>query len=398
MKKVILAVIVFLLLVNCGCQDSQKATSGDTSSLGGLYLKPAGIVTRWSSAENWKGEKGAAGKANAGRKGSPKFTLKAGQRQVLAEVKGKSGMVRRIWITINDRSPEMLRGIKLDMYWDGAKRPAVSVPIGDFFCHNIGRMARFQSALFSSPEARSFNCCIPMPFKKGMKVVVTNETDTDLKSMYFDVDYTIGDKHPANMLYFHAHYRRENPTALKEDYEFLPRVYGRGRFLGASVGIIADQEEYFQSWWGEGEVKVYIDGDEEYPTLCGTGTEDYIGTAWGQGQYDNLYQGCHIADRENMQYGFYRLHVPDPIYFDKDVRVTIQQIGYAGKAKEQMRKAGKTVYKAGAGLVKIDLNKPGKMGLFERRDDWSSCAYFYLDRPTSNLPAIDPLEKRLIKK
>ncbi|MHC4123649.1 MAG: glycoside hydrolase family 172 protein [Planctomycetota bacterium] len=400
MKNLWIFVLMVLLLFCVGFWAEKKIETASVSSLDSFYKVPDGIEMRWASAENWKGEKGVGGKANAGRKGSPAFSFKAGQSKVLAEVKGKSGTIRRIWMTISKRKAEMLRGIKIEVFWDGAKKAAVSAPLGDFFCHGIGRLTRFESALFSSPEGRSFNCCIPMPFKKGMKVVVTNETSEDVPMFFFDIDYTIGDKHSKDTLYFHAYYRRENPTTMQKDYEFLPRVYGKGRFLGVNVGVIANKGEYFKAWWGEGEVKMYIDGDSEYPTLCGTGTEDYIGTGWGQGRYDNMYQGCHIADSKNMQFGFYRWHIPDPVYFRKDIRVTMQQIGcWSSKSKEKMIEAGTTVYRAGEGLVETDLaNNKAPYGLFERQDDWSSCAYFYLDMPISNLPAIDALEKRLIEK
>src|SRR4029079_5990915 len=108
----------------------------------------------------------------------------------------------------------------------------------------------------------------------------------------------------------HAHFRRENPTTLQQDYELLPLVRGKGRFLGVNVGVQADKERYGTTWWGEGEVKVYLDGDTDLPTLCGTGTEDYIGTAWGQGRFAHLYQGCPVADGEAMAYCFYRYHIP----------------------------------------------------------------------------------------
>ncbi len=362
-----------------------------------LYVVPEGVETRWASAENPKGEKGQAAQANAGRKGRPCLPLAAGEQVVLAEAQGASGVVRRIWVTISNRSPRMLRGLKLDFYWDGAETPAVSAPLGDFFGTGLGRMARFESALFSSPEGRSFNCCVPMPFRTGMKLVVTNESGADLRAFFYDVDYTLGDALPDDALYFHAHWRRENPTAMQRDFEILPRVQGRGRFLGSNVGVIADRELYYRSWWGEGEVKVYLDGDADLPTLSGTGTEDYIGTGWGQGRYATLYQGCHVADHGNMQFCFYRHHVPDPVYFGRDCRVTIQQMGYWGtEHKARWHFEGRTVYRAGAGPEVMDCSpgsEPGG-GLFERQDDWSSCAYFYLDRPENGLPALAPVEER----
>jgi len=136
-----------------------------------LFLMPKNIQTRWASPENWDGAKGAAGQANQGRKGSACFPLKAGEQKILAHAENTSGTIRRIWMTINDRSPRMLRGLRLDMTWDGADRPAVSAPLGDFFGQGLGRCVAFQSALFSNPEGRSFNCCVPMPFRTGMKIV-----------------------------------------------------------------------------------------------------------------------------------------------------------------------------------------------------------------------------------
>ena len=269
---------------------------------GPLYIVPDAVETRWASPENPKGQKGRGGRDNAGRKGRASIPVKAGEQLVLAEARNTSGAVRRIWITINDRSPRMLRGLRLDCWWDGAARPAVSAPLGDFFGTGLGRMSRFECAVFSSPECRSFNCLLPMPFRTGMKIAVTNESGADLGSLYYDVDYTVGDAHPEDALYLHAHWRRENPTTLQEDYNILPHVEGRGRFLGSNIGVIADRALYFGSWWGEGEVKVYVDGDSEFPTLCGTGTEDYIGTGWGQGRYAGRFQGCHVADHPNMQY------------------------------------------------------------------------------------------------
>jgi hypothetical protein len=358
-----------------------------------LFEMPGGVESRWASGENPTGEKGRGGQANGGRKGAPTVAIKAGESRVLAEAKGTSGTVRRIWMTFPDRSPRMLRSLRIDMYWDGAKTPAVSAPLGDFFGIGLGQTTTFQSAFFSNPEGRSFNCFIPMPFRTGMKIVMTNESGEDLGELFYDVDYTLGDKHSASMLYFHAHYRRENPTRLQQDYEMLPRVTGRGRYLGTNIGVIVNQKTYFNTWWGEGEVKIYLDGDSALPTMSGTGTEDYIGTAWGQGAFAHDFQGSPIADEKNMRWCFYRYHIPDPIYFYKEIRVTIQQIGYlAPHSREAIAQAGRRLYRAGPGLVEMDISKDGK---FEREDDWSSCTYFYLDRPENNLPPIDAVSKRI---
>jgi hypothetical protein len=357
-----------------------------------LYEMPQGIESRLASGENPTGEKGKGGQANGGRKGAPTVPIKAGASRVLAEAGGTSGMIRRIWMTFPDRTPEQLRSYKIEMYWDGATEPAVSVPVGDFFGIGLGRRVAFESVFFSDPEGRSFNATIPMPFKTGMKIVMVNESKIDLGELFYDVDYTLGDKHPANVLYFHAHWRRENPTVIQKDYEILPKIAGKGRYLGTNIGVIVNSKEYFNTWWGEGEVKMYIDGDSQFPTIVGTGTEDYIGTAWGQGKFAHLYQGSPVADEGALRWCFYRYHVVDPIYFYRDIRITMQQIGYlAPHSREPLIYNKRQVFEAGPGRVPKDLTKDGK---FERSDDWSSTAYFYLDKTTNNLPAIDPVEKR----
>ena len=366
----------------------------ETVAAQSLYTLPAGIETRWASPENPQGEKGKGAQANGGRKGRAAMPIAAGQQVTLAEVRGSSGTVRRIWATISDRSPAMLRGLKIEMFWDGATKPAVSAPFGDFFGLGLGQMVAFQSGLFASPEGKSFNCYVPMPFRTGMKIAVTNESGKNLELLFYDVDYTLGDKHDANDLYFHAHYRRENPTKIQKDFEILPKILGKGRFLGASFGVQANRELYFDKWWGEGEVKIYLDGDRDWPTLAGTGTEDYVGTGWGENKYSHLYQGVVFADSAKLRYAFYRYHVPDPVYFKSAIRVTIQQIGFTEKtnAEDPLFKTGVPIYNAGAGLVE---KEKGSFGLFERQDDWSSCAYFYLDKPEDELPALDRAELRM---
>jgi hypothetical protein len=362
-----------------------------------LYKMPRGVQTRWSSPENPEGCVSAGGQANAGRKGRQAVTLRAGESITLAQVSGQSGIVHRMWATIDDRHFKMLRGLRIECYWDGAEKPAVSAPMGDFFGTGLGRMVAFESAFFSNPEGRSFNCRVPMPFRTGMKITVTNESDRDLAQLYYEVNYTLGDQLEETALYFHAFWRRENPTLLQRDFEILPYVAGQGRFLGCNIGVIADRAQYGLTWWGEGEVKIYLDGDTALPTLCGTGTEDYIGTAWGQGRYDHLYQGCHLADADKMQYCFYRYHGPDPVWFYRDIRVTIQQIGcWSPETRWQMTQKGVDFKMAGAGPASIDWAKDLRpYGLFERSDDWSSCAYFYLRAPMNGLPPLAAVDERI---
>jgi hypothetical protein len=369
-------------------------------SFSSLYNLPANVETRWASPENPDGAKGAGGKVNFGRKGRPNLRLTPGQQIVFAQAKGGSGMVRRIWATVQDRTPEVMRGLRISMYWDGATTPAVSAPFADFFGQGLGRCQTFESALFSNPEGRSFNCYIPMPFQNGFRIEVLNEAPRDAL-IFYDVDYTLGDAIETPS-YLHAHWNREAPTTLLHDYEILPRLAGRGRYLGANFGVIVDFAKYFDSWWGEGECKTYLDGDTDLPSLVGTGTEDYIGTGWGQQQYANLYQGCHLADHSHDQFAFYRYHVPDAIYFQRDIRVTFQQIGGCSATtfarfrdtKQQLIGAGNADgIRAGEPLDMHPKADP-PFSLFERADDWSSCCYFYLDRPENGLPALAPVAAR----
>ena len=144
-------------------------------------------------------------------------------------------------------------------------------------------------------------------------------------------------------------------------------------------------------------MKVFLDGDAASPTLSGTGTEDYIGTAWGEGRFAHLNQGSPVSDADAGRFAFYRYHVVDPVYFARDVRVTIQQIGYLGggatdRDRLALVQAGRRLARAGAGDEALDLSKGG---LFERADDWSSCSYFYLDRPENGLPALAPVGERV---
>ena len=370
-----------------------------------LFQRPAPHQqTRWITYENTKGEKGAAGQVNHGRKGSPARILQPGETFVFVDVDGP-GTIRRIWSTISRREPEALRGMRLEMYWDNAQTPAVQAPIGDFFGHPLGRLVQFDSACFSSPEGRSFNCTIPMPFRKHAKIQIVNETEHEVM-FFYECDLTVGDQHNDDTLYFHAYWRRENPTELRRDMAILPHIEGCGRFLGCVLGV-RQNPDFSTFWWGEGEVKVYLDGDKDLPTLCGTGTEDYIGTGWGQDVYDNLYQGCHYVPKEGNHavknaYGFYRFHVPDPVYFHKDICVTIQTIGCStGAAALECLDANPAVkfMKTGDGTEYYTREELEGMRetyfLFERQDDHSAMAYWYLDRPENGLPPMQPLAERI---
>ena len=356
-------------------------------------------VTRWFTLENPTGKPGAAGTANHGRKGSPSQVFPAGAEMVLMDAEGP-GMVRRIWLTLYRMDPAALRGLVIEMYWEGEREPAVRAPLGDFFCHAPGKMAAFENACFASPEGRSFVCFIPMPFRARGRIVLVNESGQE-NGVYYEVDATLGDALPEELLYFHASWRRENPTELRRDMTILPRVEGKGRFLGCNLGVRLDERTQ-NFWWGEGEVKVYLDGDRELPTLCGTGTEDYIMTGYGQGVFANRYSGNPYISEDKRVYGFYRFHIPDPVYFYRDIRVTIQVMG--GPSYEQMlhsliRNPELKFMKAGDGNQWYDMAEllahPEKAEVMERSDDWCATAYWYWDRPAGGTQPLPELLERL---
>jgi hypothetical protein len=380
------------------------ASAGDD-----LFRYKDGEQTRWASPENRAAAKGAGGRENKGAKGHAWDRMQPGEAYVLADVKG-GGTIDRIWITIDDRSPEALRGLKLEAYWDGAATPAVSVPFGDFFLHGAGEMVPMETALFASPEGRSFVSYVPMPFRRAARIVLTNENAKPV-NIFYDVNYRAVASQPADALYFHANWRRERATKPGKDFQILPRISGRGRFLGTSITVLTNPA-YEKSWWGEGEVKVRLDGDRGDPTLVGTGTEDYIGTAWGQGAYINRYQGAPIASWDNGgRWTFYRFHIPDPVWFHSEIEVSIQQIGGAPKADALRFQA------AGAPVIPVSVDTGNRQGGFEslrssgtalrdvkldgwtnyyRSDDVSAVSYFYLDRPEGVLPAIAPSVERTV--
>lgn len=373
-----------------------------------LFHFPAdGVESVWVSFENPRGEKGGGGRENRGAKGHPAEDIAPGETKVLLDFQG-TGIIERIWLTVNERDPVSLRSLRLEMTWDGAAQPAVAAPLGDFFGIGLGRRVAFENALFSDPEGRSFNCAIPMPFRHAARITLTNETKKPV-TLFYDINLTRVPDLSAEALYFHAHWSHNGGTRLGQDFEILPAVRGRGRFLGCNLGIITDPS-YGTSWFGEGEVKMYLDGDSALPTLIGTGTEDYIGTAWGQGAFVHRFQGCPIADEKNRQWAFYRYHIPDPVYFRSDCRVTIQQMGGENTAKvREYAAAGAQlipVTVAGpAGFIRLlDMPKPPALDApdfphgwtnFYRLDLYTATAYFYLDAPASGLPPLAPLETRL---
>jgi len=204
-----------------------------------LFEAGAGRSPRWASFENARSEKGGAGRENKTAKGHAFDSLKAGQSVTLMEYHG-SGVIRRIWITLSDRSPEMVRSLTLAAYWDGEAKPAVLAPLGDFFGIAHGQLCAFESAVLSNPEGRSFNCLMPMPFRRSARVVLSNDSKKDLSNLFYDVDFETVKHLPKTALYFHCYWNRQVRTDLDKDYEILPRVNGRGRLLGVNVGVLSN--------------------------------------------------------------------------------------------------------------------------------------------------------------
>jgi hypothetical protein len=392
--------LIFSIIVNAQISSSRQLFQFDSTS-----------VPRWSSFENPTASKGRAAIENNGAKGHPSDEIKPGETVVLLNTKS-AGIINRIWITIDDRSPQMLRSLKLEMFWDGDSKPAVSVPFGDFFGIGLGKTAIYHNALFVNPEGRSFICYIPMPFKKSARIQVTNESNKRLTHIFYDIDFQQTPWKNDN-LYFHAYWHRDTATTLAKDFELLPKVKGKGRFLGVNVGVFANPI-YENHWWGEGEVKMYLDGDTKFPTLSGTGTEDYIGTGWGEGEFFNDYAGSLYANKDHDNgWCFYRYHIPDPIFFKAACKVVLPEMGSNKKelvaalqAKgvplipvtiDDQRGHPKSLYTPGKILNLKDTTLPEGFVMFYRSDDVSATAYFYLDKPTDNLPSLQNIEVRTYK-
>lgn len=405
--KILSFLCLFLILVSA-CNRTDNGSSGQGKVLpANMFEYTDNLAPRWVSFENMKGEKGMGGMENNGAKGHASDSIGAGSARVMLDIKGP-GIINRMWFTISDRSPAMLRGLVLKMYWDNETKPAVSVPFGDFFGVGLGRTAVYENALFANPEGRSFNCFIQMPFKTAAKIVLVNESGTDLPMVFYDIDLQLLKRWDEAFMYFHSYWHRDTATVLSEDFEILPVIRGKGRFLGSNIGIHANPD-YKDCWWGEGEVKMYLDGDGSHPTLVGSGTEDYIGTAWGQGQFQTNTTGCLLADPAKLQWAFYRYHISDPVYFGSDCRVTIQQIG--GNDRDivlALQKSGvkllpvtiyeaptlTCLYKKDSTVNLEDPALPKAWTNFYRSDDLSATSYFYLDSPANELPELQPAAVR----
>ena len=355
----------------------------------------ARLDSRAVTFENPTGGRGAGGASHHGRKGSPSRRVAAGERVVLADLRGP-GVLRHFWLTIQPAPPEQMRALNLEVFYDGQAEPSISVPCLDFFGLPHGRPVPYQSALSTAQEGRGFNSYVPMPFRDQVRVELAND-GTRPALLYYQIDYTLQAELDESAGFLHVTFRRENPTVQRRDFTVAEVLRGPGRFLGCNVGVrVVDAGV----WYGEGEVKIYRDGDGALPTICGTGLEDYVGSAWGMGQHDAPFGGAPLilsppegsgAAPSPAFVSFYRWHLPDPVMFERDLRVTIQQIGaafFATGSEQEFEEYARTHPAAGTGWNR-DLG-PGVVawGIAERADDYCATALVYCETPQP-VPRVD---------
>jgi len=340
----------------------------------GNLARLSNAETRSISPENFDGAKGKAGMATEGRgaacardlgqgwKISPCIGIKAGETFELANIEG-SGAIQQIWMTPTGN----WRYSIIRIYWDDQETPSVECPVGDFFACGWGEYAPLSSLAVCVNPGSAFNCYWEMPFRKRCRITFTNIDDKEMV-LYYQINYTLTDV-PDDVAYFHAQFRRTNPLPYKEDYTILDGVQGQGHFVGTYMAWGVNN----CGWWGEGEIKFFVDGDKTFPTICGTGTEDYF-----CGSYDFENPVTHLYEtfttpyaglsqvilpdklyRSQMRFGMYRWHITDPIRFQQDLRVTIQALGW----------------RSGGRYLPL-------------QDDIASVAYWYQTLPTVPFPTL----------
>jgi hypothetical protein len=309
----------------------------------GSLSRLSNAQTRSISAENMGGEKGRGGMATEGTgaqaardlgrgwKISPSIVIQPGATATLADISG-AGAIQHLWLTTH---PRHWRTLLLRCYWDGDEQPAVEAPLGDFFCNGWGEYSHVASFPVAVNPHGGFNSYWEMPFRRAARITIEN-LSTEESVLYYQVDYTLTEV-PDDVAYFHAQWRRSNPVPYQGVHTLLDGIVGSGHYVGTYLAWGVNNS----GWWGEGEIKFYLDGDEEFPTICGTGTEDYFGGAWnfdvpGQGYtaYTTPYLGLNQVSRPDglyrsqQRFGMYRWHIMDPIRFAQDLKVTIQALGW----------------------------------------------------------------------
>lgn len=337
--------------------------------------------SRSISPENFTGEKGKGGMAidgvsarcahelGQGWKINPFIIIQPGEVAELGVIEG-AGMIKQIWMTDEAKKS---RSLIIRIYWDHSEKPSVECPVGDFFAAaEYFTHQQLTSMMVCVNPKRAFNCYWEMPFYQHCRITMEN-TAIEPTNLYYQINYILDDI-PEGLGYFHAQFRRVNPLPYKEVYTILDNVHGRGQYVGTYMFWGVNN----RGWWGEGEIKFYLDGDTDFPTICGTGTEDYfcgsynfdIGGAYRE--YCTPYAGLARVIRPDglyesqTRFSMYRWHVCDPIYFGEDIRVTIQALGWRAADEKSL---------------------PRRRYL-PLQDDISSVAFFYLDHPCESFPQL----------
>ena len=348
--------------ITSGMQDLSRLSKARTRSISPEnYTGAVGGGARCELADGFA--RNAARELGKGWKVNPFIVIPAGKTWEIASIDGP-GVIQHIWLTPTGS----WRSTILRIYWDGQTQPSVECPIGDFFCSGWGTYAQLSSLAVCVNPGSAFNCYWSMPFARHCRMTLENRADKDV-NMYYQITYALTEVAP-DQAYFHAQFRRVNPLPYKEVYTLLDGVRGQGQYVGTYMAWGVNNN----GWWGEGEIKFYMDGDEEYPTICGTGTEDYF-----CGSYDfedpvthdryvpfsTPYSGLNqvitpnTLYRSQFRFGLYRWHITDPIRFEKDLRVTIQALGW----------------RSGGRYLPL-------------QDDIASVAYWYQALPTAPFPPL----------
>lgn len=290
--------------------------------------------TRSISAENPDGSRAGGAKAlpdannpasqlGKGWKVRPCITLEQGATTTLADVKGQ-GLIQHIWITVH---PNAYRDCVLRMYWDGEATPSVETPLGDFFANGHGLRCNVNSLAIAVNPSGGFNSYWPMPFYKSFKITIENQRHENIDGFFYQITYALGQL-PPDLGLFHAQWRISMTTREYPEHVILDGIKGNGQYVGTYMAWA----QFSDGWWGEGEIKFYMDGDTEYPTICGTGTEDYFCGAWCFGEtFSGPYSGYPLWQREGERvpkHGLYRWHIMDPIRFRQNLKVTMQALGW----------------------------------------------------------------------
>lgn len=377
------AFIVSVLTFSSAIAAAQKTGSGAGigPSLGSLPNLAAGTESRMISPENPTGGKsmGAmavpspsnpfsapAARLGQGWKVNPFINIPPHSTVTIMDVSGP-GTIEHIWMASSPKFQGNGRSTVLRFYWDGELNPSVEVPLTDFFAIGNDRFAPVNSLAVIDVPTASMNCYWPMPFRKHAKITATNDSDKVLPLFTYQIDYSLGPV-PADAGYFHAQWRRATVNPSDPVYTILDGVKGEGRYVGTFLAWT----QLSTGWFGEGEVKFYIDGDRHFPTIAGTGTEDYFGADYDfPALYSTAYVGNVLKPTSNNpdggppQHSLYRWHIMDPISFHRDLKVTIQDLGWYPNATYQ-----------------------------PEGDDIASVAYWYQMEPHVPFPPFPPLSKR----